>query len=156
VNGIWGGFQGEGSKTVLPSEAHAKITCRLVPFQTPARVLAAIQRHIAAQRLPGVRVRVQIIEHGSPAYLIPADHQGLRAAGEVLTELYGVAPYVMRMGGSIPVCGMFLRHLQAYTVIYSFGLSDERTHSPNEFYRLNSFYRAQSAYGRLLERLAKR
>jgi len=155
VNGIWGGFQGEGSKTVLPSEAHAKITCRLVPFQTPARVLAAIQRHIAAQRLPGVRVQVQVIESGSPAYLIPPDHQGLRAAGEVLTELYGAAPYVMRMGGSIPVCGMFLRHLQAYTVIYSFGLNDERTHSPNEFYRLSSFHRAQSAYGRLLERLAQ-
>lgn len=155
VNGIWGGFQGQGSKTVLPSEAHAKITCRLVPYQAPARVQEAIQRHIAAQRLPGVRVHVQVIESGSPAYLIPSDHQGLRAAGEVLTEIYGVPPYEIRMGGSIPICGMFLEHLGAYTVIYSFGLSDERTHSPNEFYRLSSFYRAQSAYARLLERLAQ-
>lgn len=155
INGIWGGFQGEGSKTVLPSEAHAKITCRLAPLQTPARVVAAIQRHIARQALPGVRVQVIVKESGSPAYLIPADHPGLGAARAVLAELYGVEPYVTRMGGSIPVCGMFLQHLNAYSVIYSFGLSDERTHSPNEFYRLSSFRRAQVAYGRLLERLAQ-
>lgn len=155
INGIWGGFQGEGTKTVLPSQAHAKISCRLVPHQTPGRVLESIRQHIAQHTPPGVRVEVHTHEHGTPAYLIPADHPGLQAARDVLKALYGVEPLYTRMGGSVPVCSMFLAHLGVYTVTFAFGLHDERTHSPNEFFRLSSFKRAQEAYGRLLERLAQ-
>ncbi len=156
INGIWGGFQGEGSKTVLPSQAHAKITCRLVAHQDPARVVAAIERHVAQHAPAGVRTQVRIIERGTPAYLIPADHAGLAAAREVLTDMFGVMPYYVREGGSIPICTLLRQHLGAYTVMFGFGLDDERTHSPNEFFRLSSFRKAQRAYGLMLARLARK
>jgi len=155
VNGIWGGFQGQGSKTVLPAEAHAKITCRLVPNQDPDRILGLVADHVGEHTPPGVSVTVT----GSPAtarpYLIPADHPGNLAAGEVLAELYGRAPYQVRMGGTVPVCALFLETLGAYTVIYAFGLDDEGIHAPNEFFRLSSFERAQRAYCLMLKRLAQ-
>ena len=155
VNGIWGGFQGEGTKTVLPSEAHAKITCRLVPDQSPREVAKRIAAHVAKHCPVGVRATVNARDANAKPYLIPADHPGLRAAGEVLGKLYGREPYVVRMGGTIPVCALFLDHLGAYTIVYAFGLHDERTHAPNEFFRLSSFRRGQTAYAMLLERLGE-
>jgi len=155
LNGIWGGFQGEGSKTVLPSEAHAKITCRLVPNQDPHKIVQAITAHVIKHTPIGVRVNIRSLEAGARPYLIPADHPGNQAARDVRRELYGVEPYHMRMGGTIPGCGMFLDALHAYTVVFSFGLHDERTHSPNEFFRISSFYKGQKAYAMLLHRLAK-
>src|SRR5207302_10960659 len=89
LNGIWGGFQGAGSKTVLPSEAHAKITCRLVVNQDPAKIVACIERHVAKNTPPGVKVTIQPTAGTSKPYLIPADHPGNRAARDVLVELYG-------------------------------------------------------------------
>ncbi|MBC7237199.1 MAG: M20/M25/M40 family metallo-hydrolase, partial [Chloroflexi bacterium] len=156
VNGIWGGFQGEGTKTVLPSEAHAKITCRLVPQQDPQRILDCIADHIARHTLPGVRVTLQRSAGGTRPYRVPAKHPGNQAAANVLRELYGREPYRIYMGGTIPVTPLFLEHLGAYTVVFAFGLHDERTHSPNEFYRLSSFRRAQKAYAMLFSELAQR
>ncbi|QBD76289.1 dipeptidase [Ktedonosporobacter rubrisoli] len=156
INGIWGGFQGEGVKTVLPAEAHAKITCRLVVDQNPATIVELIARHIEKHTPPGVQAAVHPLPGTAQPYLIPADHWGNRAAADVLEELYGKAPYHERTGGSIPVCELFLTQLGAYTVGFAFGLEDEQIHAPNEFFRLSSFRRGPVAYCKMLHRLAQR
>ena len=156
VNGIWGGFQGEGIKTVLPHEAHAKITCRLVPDQDPATIVELLTRHVERNTPAGVRTTVRPLPGAAKPYLISVDHWGNQAAAAVLTELYGKTPYITRLGGSIPVCGLFLRELGAYTVNFAFGLMDEQIHAPDEFLRLSSFRRGPLAYGRLLHRLGQR
>jgi acetylornithine deacetylase/succinyl-diaminopimelate desuccinylase-like protein len=155
VNGIWGGFQGEGVKTVLPSSAHAKISCRLVPDQDPAQILKLLSTHIEKHTPPGVKVALDLNPSTADSYLIPFDHPGNQAAADVHKELFGKEPYYARMGGSIPVCGIFLKELGAYTVNFAFGLNDENVHGPDEFFRLKSFSRAQLAYGMLLEQLSK-
>jgi acetylornithine deacetylase/succinyl-diaminopimelate desuccinylase-like protein len=155
VNGIWGGFQGEGVKTVLPSSAHAKISCRLVPDQDPAQILKLLTTHIEKHTPPGVKVALDLNPSTADPYLIPFDHPGNQAAADVHKELFGKEPYYARMGGSIPVCGIFLKELGAYTVNFAFGLKDENIHGPDEFFRLKSFSRAQLAYGMLLEQLSK-
>lgn len=155
VNGMWGGFQGEGAKTVLPSEAHAKISCRLVPDQDPATILRLVSDHVAEQAPPGVRVSVRPGGAGSEAYVVPADHPCCRAAHEVLAEVYGRAPHYARMGGSVPITGIFLKALGAHTIGFGFSLTDEPAHAPDEFFRLSSFERGQTAWCRLLERLGQ-
>jgi acetylornithine deacetylase/succinyl-diaminopimelate desuccinylase-like protein len=153
VNGLYGGFQGEGSKTVLPSTAHAKITCRLVADQDPSRIAELLERHVHKVKPGGVKVVTDTGNHGAFPYLIPSDHSGLQAAGSVLKDLYGREPYRIRMGGTIPANAMFLQLLRAYTIVFAFGLEDEHQHSPNEFFRLSSFERGQKGYGMLLSRL---
>ena len=155
INGIWGGFQGEGTKTVLPSTAHAKISCRLVADQDPVKIADLVLRHINQVAPPGVKVTTAKSESGAAPYLIPPDHTGLREAYSVLKELYGKEPYWVRMGGTIPANAMFREHLGAYTIVFAFGLQDELQHSPNEFFRLSGYERGQKAYGMLLDRLAK-
>ena len=155
INGMWGGFQGEGTKTVLPSDAHAKITCRLVPNQDPKRILALLQDHVARHAPRGVRVTATPGSSMAYPYLVPAGHPGNQAAREVLTELYGREPYQAREGGSVPICEVFQRHLGAYSIMFGFGLHDENLHGPNEFFRLSSFDRGQVAHGRLLEKLGE-
>jgi acetylornithine deacetylase/succinyl-diaminopimelate desuccinylase-like protein len=155
VNGIWGGFQGAGSKTVIPSTAHAKITCRLVADQDPAKVLETLKEHIATHTPPGVSVTLDISASASKPYLMPADHPGNLAARDVHLDLYDQEPFYVRSGGSIPVCALFHEVLGVYTVNFGFALPDERQHSPNEFWRLASFDRGQQAYCMLLERLGE-
>jgi acetylornithine deacetylase/succinyl-diaminopimelate desuccinylase-like protein len=153
INGIWGGFQGAGVKTVLPNSAHAKITCRLVPGQDPARIADLLVQHVERHTRPGVKATATRLGFTAQPYLIPADHPGNLAASEVLQEIYGRAPYVVRSGGSIPVCTVILQNLGVYTVNFGFGLDDEQIHAPNEFFRLSSFERGQMAYCKLLHRL---
>ena len=153
VNGLWGGFQGEGVKTVLPARAGAKISCRLVADQDPAEVADLVVRHLLRSAPPGVEVTATREPAAADPYRMPPDHPGLRAAAAVLEELYGKPPYRIGVGGSIPANEIFLRHLGAYTVLFAFGLRDERQHSPNEFFRLSGFDLGQRAYGRLLERM---
>lgn len=155
VNGIWGGFQGDGVKTVLPSAAHAKITCRLVADQQPETITRLLEEHIRRHTPPGVQVTVTLPESGAIPYLMPADHPSNIAARAVLEELYGKPPIYARSGGTIPVCALFLDSLGVYTVNFAFALNDERQHSPNEFFRLASFRRGQEAYCMLLERAAE-
>ena len=154
VNGIWGGFQGEGVKTVLPKEAHAKITCRLVPDQDPSNVCDLIVEHVNRHKPAGVNVTVRPWSVTARAYRIPRDHPGNRAANAVLEELYGKAPYCICGGGTLPMSSFFLEKLGMHTVIFAFGLDDERQHAPDEFFRLSSFRRGQKAYVKLLDRLA--
>ena len=155
VNGIYGGFQGAGVKTVLPSKAHAKITCRLVANQNPAHILDLLEAHIAEATPPGVRVTVDRSGSTAQPYMMPLDHPGNEAARAVHLKLYGKEPYYVRSGGSIPVCSMFLESLNAYTVSFGFGLNDENVHSPNEFFRLKSFEKGQTAYCMLLHQLGE-
>ncbi|MCA9984615.1 MAG: dipeptidase [Anaerolineales bacterium] len=155
LNGIWGGFQGEGSKTVIPREAHAKITCRLVADQDPQQIEAAIRAHVLRVAPAGVRIEFQNTGGGSPAYLMPLDHPGNQAAFDVLEAVYGQAPYITRLGGSIGVVPAFLQSLGAYTIMLGFSVGDENLHAPDEFFRLRNYIRGQQVYCRLLERLAK-
>ncbi len=152
VNGIWGGFQGEGVKTVLPSQAHAKITCRLVANQTPDRIYEVLAAHVTAHKPAGVRVTVTRLPGSADPYLMPAEHPANQVAAAVLTELYGVPPVFVRMGGSVPVIPLFLRELGVYTLSFAFALEDEKHHAPDEFFRLASFERGQRGYGLLWER----
>lgn len=156
INGVWGGFQGEGVKTVLPAEAHAKITCRLVADQDPAVIVELLTKHVAKHAPAGVKVTTRALPGTARPYFISPDHWGNKAAAEVLEELYGKAPYHGRTGGSIPVCEMFLTHLGASTVGFAFGLGDEQIHAPDEFYRLSSFRRGPVAYCKILHRLAQK
>jgi acetylornithine deacetylase/succinyl-diaminopimelate desuccinylase-like protein len=155
VNGIYGGFQGEGIMTVLPSTAHAKVSCRLVADQDPAKIADLVVLHVNKVAPPEVKVNATKSESGGIPYLIPADHPGAGIAASVLQDLYGKEPYRTRMGGTIPANALFLQHLKAYTIIFAFGLPDERQHSPNEFFRLSSYQRGQKAYGMLLHRLGE-
>jgi acetylornithine deacetylase/succinyl-diaminopimelate desuccinylase-like protein len=155
INGMWGGFQGEGTKTVLPNEAHAKITCRLVARQNPAKIIELIAAHVHKHAQPGVSVTVTPSKGTAMPYQVPADHPGNKAAATVLTEIYGKPPVQIRMGGTVPVCPLFLKELGAYTVSLAFGLEDEQVHAPNEFWRLGSFAKAKQAYGLMFEELAK-
>lgn len=154
INGIYGGFQGEGVKTVLPNEAHAKITCRLVADQDGSRIIEAITRHVARHAPEGVEVTVTPLPGSSKPYRMSDAHPGNQAAREVLREEYGRDPYSIRVGGSVPVCELFLTHLGAYTVGFGFALDDERFHAPDEFFRVASFERGPRAYCKLLHRLA--
>jgi acetylornithine deacetylase/succinyl-diaminopimelate desuccinylase-like protein len=153
INGIYGGFQGTGIKTIIPSKAHAKITCRLVPDQQPDIIVKQVMDHVHQHAPSGVRVSIAPIPGQADPFKIPSDHFGNRAAQRVLESLYGKPPYVAHMGGTIPVCGLFLKHLGAHMVGFAFGLKDECIHSPNEFFRLESFERGQKAYAMLLNTL---
>ena len=153
INGIYGGFQGQGVKTVLPSTAHAKISCRLVADQDPIKIANLLFAHVEKVAPPHVQVTTRKTKSGGIPYLLPANHQGVRIATSVLRDLYGQEPYQIRMGGTIPANALFLEHLKAYTIVFAFGLPDERQHSPNEFFRVSSYERGQKAYGMLLHGL---
>ena len=155
INGIWGGFQGEGAKTVIPGKAHAKITCRLVADQQPASVAEAVAAHVKKVTPPGVEVVVQQSDDGAFPYLMPMGHPGNEAAFNVLRKLYGKDPYYTRSGGSIPVCHLFLKELGAYTVGFAFSLEDEQLHAPNEFVRMESLERGRKGFAMILYELAQ-
>ncbi|MGC8780852.1 MAG: dipeptidase [Anaerolineae bacterium] len=155
VNGLWGGYQGPGVKTVIPSEAHAKITCRLVPEQEPADIIAKIVRHLEAHTPPGVRLTINPERHTALPYAIPADHFGLVVAGEALAQTFGVRPAVVRMGGTVPVCEVFKRVMGLDTVFFSFSTADEDFHAPNEFFRISRLYQGLEGWARYWELLGE-
>jgi acetylornithine deacetylase/succinyl-diaminopimelate desuccinylase-like protein len=148
VNGMWGGYQGPGQKTVIPGEAHAKITCRLVPDQDPDTVAAHLRRHLEAHVPPGVRLSLAPAAHGSRAAHIRTDHFALKAADAALQATYGVRPLVVRMGGTVPISELFQRHLGLDTVFFSFSTADEDFHAPNEFFRVHRLHEGLEAWAR--------
>ena len=148
VNGMWGGYQGPGQKTVIPSEAHAKITCRLVPDQDPDDVAARVRRHLESHVPPGARLSLSIADHGSPAAHITMDHFALKAADAALQATYGVRPLVVRMGGTVPISALFQRHMGLDTVFFSFSTADEDFHAPNEFFRVHRLHEGLEAWAR--------
>ncbi len=153
VNGLWGGYEGPGQKTVIPSEAHAKITCRLVPDQDPEQIAALVARHLEAHVPAGTRLSVSLSDHGARAYNISPDHFALRAADEALCAVYGVRPVVVRMGGTVPISELFQRHMGLDTVFFSFSTADEDYHAPNEFFRVHRLHEGLDAWARLWELL---
>jgi acetylornithine deacetylase/succinyl-diaminopimelate desuccinylase-like protein len=155
LNGIWGGFQGEGLKTVLPNKAHAKITCRLVADQDPEHINSLIKAHIRENTPPGVRVDITPVDSKANPYLMPADLPGSLAAIEILTELYGKKPILIREGGSVPILSLLLEHLGRYATCFGFGMNDEKFHAPDEFFRLKSFELGQRAYCKILHKLGE-
>jgi acetylornithine deacetylase/succinyl-diaminopimelate desuccinylase-like protein len=148
VNGMWGGYQGPGQKTVIPKETHAKITCRLVPDQQPGEVLARVARHLESHVPPGTRLSLSPADHGSRAAHIAADHFALQAAYRALQATYGVRPLVVRMGGTVPISELFQRHMGLDTVFFSFSTADEDFHAPNEFFRLHRLHEGLEAWAR--------
>ena len=155
VNGLTSGWQGAGCKTVLPAEARAKITCRLVAAQSPERVFELIRAHVLAHCPQGVTVEVLQNPGRADPYLVPMGHNATAIAAQVLEEVYGTPPYRTRLGGSIPVMTTLLDVLGVHAVMFGFSHDDENLHAPDEFFRLDAFRRGQTAYARLLERLGR-
>lgn len=148
VNGMWGGYQGPGEKTVIPNEAHAKITCRLVADQDPQEVTQLVRRHLESHVPPGTRLSIAPGDHGARPAEIPADHFALEAADVALHEVYGVHPLVVRSGGTVPISELFQRHMGLETVFFSFSTADEDYHAPNEFFRLHRLHEGLEAWAR--------
>jgi len=151
LNGIWGGYQGKGTKTVLPSEASAKITCRLVADQKPAKIYELLKVHIESNVPKGVTVSVDQLPGNANPFLVPKGHNSSEIVRSVLQKLYNKKPFEIRVGGSIPVMSTLLEELGVHATMFAFGLDDEQIHAPNEFFRLESFEQAQKAYCLLLE-----
>ena len=133
VNGIWGGYTGEGAKTVLPSKAHAKISCRLVPGQDPEKITNLLLSHLVAIAPPSVKIKATP-HHGGDPYLTPTDFTGYKAAHKAMETTFGKEPIPMRSGGSIPIVALFEQELGLKSVLMGFGLDSDAIHSPNEHY----------------------
>jgi acetylornithine deacetylase/succinyl-diaminopimelate desuccinylase-like protein len=140
VNGIIGGYTGEGMKTVLPAKAHAKISMRLVPDQEPEAIFEKFRDYVQKIAPPSVRVHCQFM-HGAPATITDYKIPAIQAAAEAYYQVFGKEPVYIREGGSIPVVGLFQQHLGLETVLMGFGLPDDCIHSPNERFYLPNFYR---------------
>ena len=139
-NGIWGGFTGEGAKTVLPSKAYAKISMRLVPNQDPQKIEELFVRYIKKIAPKSVKAATKALHHGKPA-ITPIDSPWIRAAFNALKQGFKKEPVFIREGGSIPVVVSFKEMLNLPTVLLGFGLHDENAHSPDEHFNLDNLHR---------------
>ena len=153
INGIWGGYQGLGSKTVHPAEASVKITCRLVANQNPDKIFNLITKHVERHTPPGTTSSIQKLAGDGDPFLMPRSHNASKVAKDILAEVYQKEPYETRLGGSIPIMTIFLKELGVHGTMFGFSLGDENLHAPNEFFRLKNFKRGQIAYCKLLETL---
>jgi acetylornithine deacetylase/succinyl-diaminopimelate desuccinylase-like protein len=139
ANGIWGGYIGEGAKTVLPSKAYAKISMRLVPNQDPDKITELFTKHFISIAPKSVKVKVTPHHGGEPA-LTPTDSIAYKAASKAFEEVWGKTPIPMRSGGSIPIVSLFEKELGLKTVLMGFGLDEDAIHSPNESYRVENYF----------------
>lgn len=155
LNGIWGGFQGEGVKTVTPREAHLKVTCRLVADQDPARIVELLTAHAEKHCPPGAKVEVIGFPGAARPYSVDRSDPVYTAVKDVLTELYGVDPVITRAGGTVPATGIFQDEFGVETITMAWGDPDSRAHAPNEWYSLRDYLRGREAYAMLLDRLRK-
>lgn len=140
VNGIWGGYTGEGAKTVLPSKAFAKISCRLVPDQESEKITKLLIDHLHAITPASVTLKASL-HHGGEAYMTPIDSDGYKAAAMAIEATFGKKPIPVRGGGSIPICALFEKELGLKIVFMGFGLDSDNLHSPNEKYDLANYYK---------------
>jgi len=140
VNGIWGGYTGEGAKTVLPSKAYAKISMRLVPHQNSQEITELFTKHFMSLAPDHVKVKVTPHHGGEPA-VIPTDSVGYRAAAKAMKQTWGKEPIPTREGGSIPIVALFQKELGLDSILMGFGLNEDAIHSPNESYGLFNYYR---------------
>lgn len=140
VNGIWGGYTGEGAKTVIPSKAFAKISMRLVPDQDPDEITNLFLNHFSKIAPSGVKVKVMPHHGGEPA-VTPIDSIAYEAASRAYEQTFGKKPIPVRSGGSIPIVAMFEKELGLKTILMGFGLDSDAIHSPNEHYGLFNYYK---------------
>ncbi len=140
INGIWGGYMGEGAKTILPSKAYAKISMRLVPYQNAERIAELFKNHFISIAPAGVTVKAEYL-HGGEAYVSPLETPGYRAAAMAVEETFNKKPIPVRSGGSIPIVATFEKVLGIKSVLLGFGLDTDAIHSPNENYPLENFFR---------------
>lgn len=140
INGIWGGYTGEGAKTVLPSKATAKVSARLVPNQSSKKITELLLNHF--QKIAPPYVSVEVFEHhGGEAYMTPIDSKGYQAAAKAIQTTFGKTPIPVRGGGSIPICSVLERELGVKIVFMGFGLDNDNLHSPNEKFNLENYYK---------------
>ncbi|MEO5563638.1 MAG: dipeptidase [Chitinophagaceae bacterium] len=140
LNGIWGGYQGEGAKTVLPSKATAKISARLVPNQSSTKITEILLKYF--QKIAPSSVTVKAFEHhGGEPYMTPIDSKGYKAASKALETTFGKTPIPVRGGGSIPICSILERELGIKIIFMGFGLDNDNLHSPNEKYNIENYYK---------------
>ena len=155
VNGIWGGYTGEGAKTVIASKAYAKISMRLVPNQDPHKITALFSKHFNSLAPKGATVKVTPHHGGEPA-VTPVDSIGYLSASDAYEKSFGVKPIPVRSGGSIPIVAMFEKELGLKTVLMGFGLDSDAIHSPDEHYGLFNYYKGIETIPYFFEAFAKR
>jgi len=154
INGLTSGYQGQGSKTIVPAWARAKITCRLVPNQRPAKIRELVCRHIEKICPPTVRLEIEA-GHGAEAYLVSPRSREARAALRALEAAFGCQPVLMREGGSIPIVNDFKKILGADSLLLGLGLPDDNAHSPNEKFNLDCFAQGQAMSAHLWQELSR-
>lgn len=140
VNGIWGGYIGEGAKTVLPSKAYAKISMRLVPNQNHEKIAQLFKKHFESIAPKSVKVKVTP-HHGGQGYVAPTNTPAYQAASKAIEDVYGIKPVPFRSGGSIPIISTFEQVLGIKSILLGFGLESDAIHSPNENYPLEQFFK---------------
>lgn len=140
VNGIWGGYTGEGAKTVLPSKAYAKISARLVPNQSSEKITALLLGHFRKMAPPYITLNATF-HHGGEPYMTPIDSKAYRAAAKAVKATFGKEPIPVRGGGSIPICSILEKELDTKIIFMGFGLDSDNLHSPNEKYGIENYYK---------------
>lgn len=140
LNGIWGGYEGEGAKTVLPSKATAKISARLVPNQSSAKITDLLLNYFRSVAPSCVTVKA-FEHHGGEPYMTPIDSKGYKAAAKAIATTFGKQPIPVRGGGSIPICSILEKELNVKIIFMGFGLDNDNLHSPNEKYNLDNYYK---------------
>ncbi len=153
-NGIWGGYTGEGAKTVIPSKAFAKISMRLVPYQTPEEITEKFTKYFEKIAPANVKVKVNP-HHGGMPYVLPSDTKEFNAAKQAMETAFGKVVLPFRSGGSIPITAMFEEVLGAKSVLMGFGLASDAIHSPNEHYGLYNFYKGIESIPLFFQNYAK-
>jgi acetylornithine deacetylase/succinyl-diaminopimelate desuccinylase-like protein len=154
INGIWGGYQGPGSKTIIPAHAGAKISCRLVPAQKPAVIASLLAEALRTATPPGVTCEV-IVRHGGNPVVTPADHPAVRAASRAMAAVFRKEPVIVREGGSIPPAEVFQRMLGIESVLVGVGLPDDCIHAPNEKFDLDHYAMGIRVLARLWDEMAE-
>jgi acetylornithine deacetylase/succinyl-diaminopimelate desuccinylase-like protein len=150
VNGLWGGFAGEGSKTIIPAHAHAKVSCRLVAAQDPDRIFEALRAYVEEIAPPGVTTTSRYLGGGRPS-LMPTDHPLTQAAARALEATFGRPPVYIREGGSIPVCASFATILGLPVVLLGVTPPDENAHAPNEWMDLGNYETGIRTFARMFD-----
>src|SRR5688572_5208100 len=140
INGFWGGYQGEGAKTVLPSKAHAKISARLVPNQSSDKMTEILLKYFKSIAPQCVEVKAEL-HHGGEPYMTPINSKGYKAASKAVATTFGKIPIPVRGGGSIPICSILEKELGVKIIFMGFGLDSDNLHSPNEKYNIENYYK---------------
>jgi acetylornithine deacetylase/succinyl-diaminopimelate desuccinylase-like protein len=155
INGMWGGYTGAGTKTVLPAEAHAKLTMRLAPGMNPQHAQARLHAHLTAHAPKGVQLDLRPEPGGTPASTLDPDHPLVKAGLAVLQRVTGQTAYPARAGGTIPITALFKELMDIDSMTFGLAMPDEDVHAPNEFFRLASFDRGLQTWPLLLTELGR-